>query len=131
MPPAREMAAHLLQMVSRGDIEVRLMPDRFTTAISERPAVSALTRLECQTPGLITSRRHTMFRADDLTRLVTSQLDGTKTTGDLVALLEKLVEDGKLNVKGPENRPVDMHQVHVITVHKMLEQLRTQSLLIG
>ena len=129
MPPAREMASHLLQMVTRGDIEVRLLPDRFTTVVSERPAVSELTRLECQAGAMITTQRHNMFRADDLTRLITGQLDGTKTRDNLVALLEKMVADGMLNVKGPENRPVDMRSVHAATINKMLEQLRSNAVL--
>lgn len=131
MPPAREMASHLLQMVTRGDIEVRLLPDRFTTVVSEKPTVSALTRLECQAGPMLTSQRHNMVRTDDLTRLVTAQLDGTKTRENLVALLEKLVLEGMLSVKGPEDRPADMHQVHAATINKMLEQLRSQAVLTG
>ena len=131
MPPGREMASHLLQMVTRGDIEVRLLPDRFTTVVSERPAVSPLTRLECQSGAMITTQRHNMFRVDDLTRLIAGQLDGAKTKDNLVALLEKLVADGKLNVKGPEVRPVDMRSVHAATINKMLEQLRSNAVLTG
>jgi hypothetical protein len=130
-PTPRELAAQLLKMVARGDIEVRLLPDRFTTAFSGRPLVSALTRLEAQEGAMLTTRRHSMFRADDLTRMLIAQLDGQHTLDDLVALLERWVADGKLNVKGPENRPADMHAVHVATINTVLANLRDQALLIG
>jgi methyltransferase-like protein/ubiquinone/menaquinone biosynthesis C-methylase UbiE len=129
MPPPRELAAHLLQMATRGDIETRLMPHRFTNVLSERPQVSALTRLECKSNPMVTSQKHSMVRLDDLTRLVASHLDGEKTKENLVALLEKLVAEGMLNVKGPSDRPTDMRQVHTATIDKMLEQLRLNALL--
>jgi len=129
MPTSREMAAHLLQMATRGDIETRLLPHRFTTVVSERPQVSALSRLECKSNVMITSQKHSMIRLDDLTRLITSHLDGEKTKDNLVALLEKLVAEGLLNVKGPSDQPVDMRQVHAATIDKMLDQLRLNALL--
>jgi methyltransferase-like protein/SAM-dependent methyltransferase len=131
MPSKREMAGYLLQLVARGDIELRLLPDRFANLISDRPMVSPLSRIEAQSGTMITSQRHNMFKVDELTRLVLAQLDGQKTRDNLVDLLEKMVAEGLLNVKGPGDRPIDMRLVHGVTIDKMLDSLRSQAVFIG
>ena len=120
----------LLQMMLSGDIEFRRVADRFTTTISERPRVSALSRLQASEKELITTQKHTVFDADPLALLLIPLLDGKKSKKDLASRVGGLIEDGtvKLNTNG--DKLVDGDSVHRAAVFRVLTQLRFSALLV-
>lgn len=122
---------NIMQMLVRGDVEYRFFEDRYTTTISDKPTVSALNRHQAKSGNLLTTQRHTMLNADPLTRLLLTELDGTKTRDDLVAHMGKLAEDGKINVNVKGDAPQDMSKIHGAAVDKVLEQLRRSAVLTG
>ncbi|AMV30640.1 tRNA (guanine-N(7)-)-methyltransferase [Pirellula sp. SH-Sr6A] len=125
------VTTNMLQLVVRGDVEFRCVPDRFVTELSSTPKVSALVRLQASQGGPVTTQRHSMVNLDPLTRLITQEVDGTKTHGQLADHLASLAEQGKvnINIKGGQN--VDMKSIHTMTIDKVLAQLRQHSLLVG
>lgn len=125
------VTTNMLQLVVRGDVEFRCVPDRFVTEVSDKPKVSSLARLQASQGGPVTTLRHSMINLDPLTKLITQEIDGNKTKEQLAAHLASLAQQGKvnINIKGGEN--VDMGAIHKMTIDKVLEQLRRHSLLIS
>ncbi len=125
------VSTNLLQLAVRGDIELRLLPDRFVSEISERPHVSSLTRLQAKQGNILTTLRHALLNADLLTRIVLPALDGERTKEGIAQYIAELAASGKININVQGNNPVDMNAVHVATVDKILEQLRRSAMLVG
>ncbi len=130
-PIAKFVRGNLLQLVARGDIEIRLLPDRFVSRVSTTPTVSSLTRLQARQENLLTTGRHSMFNADPLTRMVIGELDGIKTKADLVEWIAKLRADGKLRPNAKGNRLLELDLIEHETVEKILEQLCRSAMLTG
>lgn len=125
------VCVNMLQMLVRGDIEFRYLPDRFISTVSDKPKVSPLTILQANTEGAITSHRHNMFNADPLTKLILKMLDGEHSKADLVDYLGKLAAEGKLNVTVKGEAPADMRPIHTAAIEKILAQLRRSAVLIA
>ncbi len=130
VPTAHLVTSNLLQMMVRGDIEFRFVPDRFASEVSEFPKTTDLTRLQAATGQALTTQRHSMINLDPLTRLLVQSVDGTKSKADLVQHVANLAKDGKLNISVKGEKPVDLNAVHRATIDKILEQLRKAALLV-
>lgn len=128
---ANLVSTNMLQLFVRGDVDLRLLRDRFVTDISDIPVVSALARLQATQGSMLTTQRHSMLNADPLTRIVLPALDGTRTKADVADFIGALAASGKLNINVQGNSSVDMNAVHKATVDKILEQLRRSAMLIG
>jgi len=128
---ANLVSTNMLQLFVRGDVDLRLLRDRFVTDISDVPVVSALARLQATQGSMLTTQRHSMLNADPLTRLVLPALDGTRTKADVADFIGALAASGKLNINVQGNSSVDMNAVHKATVDKILEQLRRSAMLTG
>jgi methyltransferase-like protein/cyclopropane fatty-acyl-phospholipid synthase-like methyltransferase len=124
-------ASFVVQLMVRGDIDFRFIPNRFTTNVSERPCVSALARYQARTGAAITTQRHQLLNPDAISRLLIQVIDGTKTKEDLVDVVSQLIASGNLKVTVQNGQNVDMSTIHRITVDKAIEQLRKNALLVG
>lgn len=126
----RSCSSFLVQLVVRGDIEFRFLPNRFTTMISERPRVSELARHQASTGSSITTQRHQLLNPDSISRILIQVLDGSKTKSDLVDVVSQLIASGNLKVTVQNGENVDMATIHRITVDRVIEQLRRNALLV-
>ena len=125
------VSTNMMQMMVRGDVEYRALPDRFVSTVSDKPMTTSLARYQAQTGGSVTTQRHGMLGADPLTKIFIQAVDGTRDQAQLAAFIAELVANGKLNVNVKGDAKVDMAAVHTATVNKILEQLRKSALLIG
>jgi len=99
---AQGLATNLLIAYSYNSqlVDLHSHAPQFVTKISQRPLASPLARLQVK-QGLpkITNLRHERVTMQALTRHILYHLDGHHTRQDLVALLEELVAEGKLNLQ--------------------------------
>lgn len=123
--------SHLLQMLVRGDIEMRYVPDRFVENASDLPNVSAFARLQATSNPLVTNQRHGAVQLDPLSRLLIPFFDGTRTRAQLIECLAELARDGKLKINVQGNAPADMSVIHGAAIDKVLLHLRKSAMLIG
>ena len=129
-PTEKIVAANMLQMLARGDIDIRFVPDRFAADIPEKPATSGLARLQAASAGPITTLRHRTVNLDPPIRLLIQSVDGTKTREDLAQAVADLAAAGQLTISIKGEQPVDMETVSTATVNMLLEQLRKAALLL-
>ncbi len=122
---------NLLQMLVRGDVEIRFTPDRFVSQISDMPATSALTRYQAKLGKTLTTQRHNMLQADPLTRFLIDKIDGQHTKEEIVAHIASMIASGKLTMNVQGEAPKDMSSIHRATADKVLEQLRRSALLVS
>lgn len=122
-------ASHLLQMMVRGDIEFRYLPDRFTKDIGEKPTVTALSRLQATAGPMVTTQRHNMLNADPISRMIIQLLDGSRGKPDIVKYMADLAAQGKISVNVQGTAPTNMDAIHAAAVDKILDQLRRSALL--
>lgn len=130
IPTDQIIPTNLLQMLVRGDVEFRFLPDRFSHVVGDPPITSDLTRLQAETGQPLTTGRHAMYKPDPLTRLLIQSVDGSRTKDDLAKHVGDLAAEGKLNININGEQPVDMAAVHQATIAKILEQLRRAALLV-
>ena len=112
-----------------------MLPDRFSGTLSERPVVSALTRLECATGAPVTTGQHLTYNPDALARLIIRMLDGSHAMGDLVTAVERLVAEGKLRVTnsqtGESPNAEVLGQANIDLVRRVLDSVRRSALLVA
>jgi len=123
--------SNMLPLFVRGDIDLRLLPDRYVVAISDMPKVSSLARLQAKQGSMLTTQRHSMLNADPLTRIILPVIDGTRTREGIGQFIGDLAASGKLNINVKGTSIVDMTAVHKATADKILEQLRRSAMLTG
>ncbi len=131
LPIDKIVSTNVLQLLVRGDIEIRFGSDRFSSEISHKPMTSPLARLQAAAGPTLTTLRHGMINVDPLTRLLIQSVDGTKTKEELVQQVADLAQAGKLNISVKGEQPVDFDAVHRATIDKILEQLRKSALLVN
>ncbi|MCC6510899.1 MAG: class I SAM-dependent methyltransferase [Pirellulaceae bacterium] len=124
--------SQLMQMMVRGDVETRFVPDRFVEQISNKPTVSPYTRLQASREALVTTNRHGTTQLDPLTRLILPFFDGTRDRMQLAECMGKLASEGKIkiNVQGG-TAPADMSTVHAAAIDKIILQLKRLALLVN
>ena len=130
VPTEKIVSTNMLQLLVRGDVDIRFLPDRFAAEASDHPKLSDLARLQAASGHPVTNLRHGMVNLDPLTRLLVQAIDGTKSKADLVQNVADLATAGKLNISVKGDKPVDMEAVHRATIDKVLEQLRKSALLV-
>ncbi len=86
-------------------LELWQCPPKFATQISERPAASALARLQAQTKNRVTTLRHESATLGEFERRLLCLLDGTRDRDALVRDLTALVKKGDLTVE-KDGQPV-------------------------
>jgi methyltransferase-like protein/SAM-dependent methyltransferase len=81
------LEALLLKLVTMGVVEVSVAPARCALGVSERPVVSRLARVQAREGDWLATRRHTVYKLDELDRRLVPLLDGSH---DLPALLDEV-----------------------------------------
>lgn len=119
----------LLQMMVRGDVEMRYLPDRFAETPSDFPQVSAYARLQAQAGALVTTLRHGTLNLDPLTRVLLPLFDGTRSKAQLAESLSEMANSGKITINVQGNPPADMGPIHAAAIDKVLNQLRRSAML--
>jgi methyltransferase-like protein len=107
-------------------VDITTHADRCARTVSERPAASALARLEAGTESLVSSLSHLQVKLSEFDRNILVQLDGTR---DLEALVDAVLADaarGDLDLGVTRPRP----EVSLV-VMEALEQFRLCGLLVA
>jgi len=90
-------AETLLQCFAAGLIEFDVLPSTCADASVDRPAVSALNRLQAQAGSIVTNQRHESVRLDPCQRALVPHLDGRLTRAQLLEKVSGLLADGTLS----------------------------------
>lgn len=90
---------------SSGLMEFSLHPAMFTTAVSQRPVVSAYARWQAGRGDAVSNRRHELVRLDELARQMLRHLDGATERAVLPAILGQIVDRGQL-VVSEQGQPI-------------------------
>jgi methyltransferase-like protein/cyclopropane fatty-acyl-phospholipid synthase-like methyltransferase len=124
--------SQLMQMMIRGDVDVRFIPDRFTEQCTNKPTVSAYARLQATRDALVTTQRHGTTQLDPLTRLILPYIDGTRDRIQLAECIGKLAAEGKIKINFQGGAaPTNMSAVHATAIDKIILQLRRLALLVS
>lgn len=111
VPPNRDqvdastLQLNLLNLYSKGFLEIYAEPIAMATEVPEKPALSPLMRYHAGIARYVANRLHSAVPADDVARLVMALCDGTRTHNEIVTAMIAKVHEGKLNVKEGD-RPV-------------------------
>lgn len=103
------LATNLLNLYSKGLIEVHREPVRCALTVPAKPAISALARLQARTGRSLTNRLHMPIPADGIGRAVAIACDGTRTVDQLIEQMVAEAKSGALTVQ-VESRPVTDEQ---------------------
>ena len=77
-------------------------PTAFVTRIAERPTASALARWQADQRVFIADQRHASVKLPPLAIFLLPYLDGTRDRRQLVAEVQRALDDGRMSVP---NRP--------------------------
>ena len=75
-------------------------PPRMTSRAGERPAMSALARLQAEKGRWLTNLKHESVRLTDIERLVARALDGTRDRRALGEMISRSIDAGLVSL-GP------------------------------
>ena len=125
------VSSHLLQMLVRGDLEMRYIADRFVESFSEKPKVSPYAILQAQSSPLVTTLRHGTLQLDPLSRMLIPFVDGTRSKAQLVECLGTMASEGKVKINVQGTAPSDMSVIHGAAIDKVLDQLRRAATLMA
>ncbi len=134
---AREESEHILgavfwDCIARSVVGLHSGPLSLASKVNERPAASALARLQAQTSSKITNQRHETTNVDRYGQICLRHLDGTR---DRSAVLDALVETATaegLQVQGKTVTDREtMRRVLGEQLPRCLEQLAKASLLVA
>jgi methyltransferase-like protein len=131
--PAEALGALLRSCFLRGIVQLR------TTAspakqVSQRPAVSELTRRQAAAGETLTTQFHDVVRMDQAARIILRQLDGTRDFKALIKLLLKEAAADNLQVQHDGVRVTDEAQRREIMerlVPRYLQSFAANALLVG
>ncbi len=115
-------------------VELHLHTPVLVTAISARPMVSPLARLEAATKRAITNQWHQVVDVDEPTRQLLPSIDGQHDHAALLARLVELVEKGSLKIQlhgQPIRDPRVLQQALSECLAEVLRRLARNALLIG
>lgn len=89
-----KLAGFLLDLYRAGVVEFRTTAPAMAPTLSERPAVSRLTRWQIQHGGFVTSQLHIVVKIEDeIGRCLLLSLDGTRNRDELLSLLWQLLKE--------------------------------------
>jgi methyltransferase-like protein/SAM-dependent methyltransferase len=92
------LQTNLLNLLTKGLVELYAEPLRVRTDVPEKPQVSAVARYEALHARLVTNRIHKAVPADVVSRYILAACDGTKTRDEIVADLAARAANGELQV---------------------------------
>lgn len=92
------LASNLMNLYSKGFVELWAEPVAVSLAVAEQPRVSALMRHQALNARFITNRVHQPVPVDIFGRHVVEACDGTRTLEQIFERLAGLVKTGKLQV---------------------------------
>ncbi len=125
---------NLANCVANGLLEITTSPDGFVTQISERPLVSRLARIEAQTGGRVTNRRHELIDIDEATRNLLPHLDGRRDRKALLQELIEAVDRGDISILAgglPATRGEKVVHLLELALDQSLQKLASSALLIA
>jgi methyltransferase-like protein len=128
------LGANLLHLHVSNVVELHVHQPAVVTTVSERPAVSRLTRLQAEAGLWVTNLRHELVRLNEFERHLLRHLDGTRDRPALREVLKELAMKGILTVR-QNNQPItDVNLVsRVLTeaLEQHLPRLARNALLVG
>jgi hypothetical protein len=92
------LQTNLLNLLSKGLVEIYAEPVRVRTDVPEKPLVSGVARYEALHARLVTNRIHRPMPADVVSRYILAACDGMRTRDEIVASLAERVTNGELQV---------------------------------
>jgi SAM-dependent methyltransferase len=87
----------LLASLMTGAIEATISAPPVTSRISERPAVSPLARFEARRRYTVTNQTQNPVRLTNVSRFLAGLLDGTRDRRELIELLSRELESGRVS----------------------------------
>lgn len=99
------LATNLLNLYSRGLLEVHRESVRCTSTVPAKPAISAVARHQAKAARTLTNRLHMAIPADGLGRAVAAACDGSRTVEQIVDHVVSETKAGRLSVQ-VDGRPV-------------------------
>jgi methyltransferase-like protein len=127
----------LLQMYTAGVarlIEIKARELRLATAVSDKPMVSPLARMQARDGKMATTPKHESVNLGPFEKFVTQRLDGTRNHEALIAELLGAVESGELNVNErgqPVRDPEKLKLVLSTALNDMLGKFVRFGVLVG
>jgi methyltransferase-like protein/2-polyprenyl-3-methyl-5-hydroxy-6-metoxy-1,4-benzoquinol methylase len=116
------LRTNLLNLFSKGVIEIHADPVTVRQAVPEKPTVTPLMRYQAMNARFITNLLHQPLPSDSLARYVIVACDGTRTRAGLLDFLLGCVREGKLHVNEGSQRITDMRKVES-TLGPMLDNV--------
>jgi hypothetical protein len=133
-PQRRRLAAFLLQGYSEGWLELHSYLAPFVRAPGERPATTPLARHQARSGVRVANLRHESFDLPRFDRHLLGLLDGSRTHGELVDALDRLVAEGQLAIRGNDAGQTDTAARRAIiaeSLRKGLARLGSLALLVA
>lgn len=135
-PAARSetfLASELLTAMCAGTVEWRVAPPPFTSAIGERPATTALARLQATQGYRVTNLRGESVTLDEIHRQALRHLDGNTDRKSLAARLMEGLRVGQFtlyreNDRTPVTAEAEMRELIDSALDKVLLNLARQAL---
>lgn len=121
-----ELPAMLLRMVSVGMAAFGSRPAELATRVDERPRASALARWQASQRLPVTDRMHVPHSLPAIALFLLSYLDGTRDRDQLVAEVQRALDDGRMSTP---TRP-DAAQIAAV-VDESLRRFMSSSLLLS
>lgn len=90
----------LMDAVTAGALDVAVSPPRMTSRAGERPAMSALARLQAEKECWVTNQKYESVQLTDIERLVARALDGTRDCRALSEMVSRSIDSGLVSL-GP------------------------------
>ena len=129
------LAGEMLTGMAAGVLEWRLTPVSFSTAVSERPAVTPLARLQAAQGYKVSNLRGELIAIDEIHRQTLRQLDGSRGLAELVEALMAPVRRGELVLQRDADKQAitdeaEKRKLLGPAIEKVLQNLARRALLL-
>ena len=94
-----DFAKELLILFQKGQIELHIAPEKFSSILGEKPKVSQLAVLQAKTQDWVTSLKQEYTLLTDFEKSLLPFLDGEHTKDDLITAIKNLIDNQDLNIK--------------------------------
>ncbi|HVS51477.1 MAG TPA: class I SAM-dependent methyltransferase [Opitutaceae bacterium] len=131
-PPDRDqveeatLQSNLMNLLSKGLVEIYAEPVKVRAEVPDKPMVSALARHQALSARLITNRMHQPVPADLLSRFVIAACNGERTHDQITTELIARFKEGKLQISEGSQKITDEAKLKTIlrpTVDAALKSL--------
>jgi SAM-dependent methyltransferase/methyltransferase-like protein len=122
-PERRRLAAFLLQSFFAGWLELHSYAAPFVREAGARPATTPLARHQARSAMPVASLRHVSFDLPRFDRHLLALLDGSRTHGELVNALDRLVTEGTLAIRGSDAAATDAASRRAIVAESLRQGL--------